>query len=170
MATQLLVIECNLLVPSLCFRRYVEANDLRTRTDILPNEGFITADHTQARDKNDVHLNGVFVAHSQHVKRLNGYDERIEAWGYDDGDMYIRLSGGEAATHADGSRWGLITRDIGSESLINHIVHPPSPPSSSPYRSLGNCVNADGIALLQQSDGPWWGAAYKLHPVVARSA
>ena len=52
--------------------RFFARNDLRTRADIEPEVGFINADHSQQRDKNDVHINGIFVATSNHVSRVNG--------------------------------------------------------------------------------------------------
>jgi len=48
-------------------------------------------DFSQVTD-NDMHLNGVFVAKKSLVLRVGGYDEKIEGYGWDDSDMYLRLS------------------------------------------------------------------------------
>lgn len=44
-----------------------------------------------ALTENDQHLNGVFLARAEDFRSVNGYDERITTYGWDDSDLYLRL-------------------------------------------------------------------------------
>lgn len=147
--TFVLKVDCDTFIS----QRFFEANDLRTHaiTRIAGDEGFLQASHWKARDENDRHINGVFVAHSMHVKSVNGYDERFETYGYDDTDLYIRLARlpdsmrlGNITLEDSGKRWGYIEREIEGESLIQHIWHPTA--SSAVYPPV--CPNRLGLMKL----------------------
>jgi len=72
-----------------------------------------------ARGENDRHLNGVFMAARSSFLDVNGYDERITLYGYDDSHLYHQMQSVPGASPLD------IARESASgESLIEHVVHP----------------------------------------------
>mmetsp|Transcript_32386 Transcript_32386/g.52386 ORF Transcript_32386/g.52386 Transcript_32386/m.52386 type:complete len:681 (+) Transcript_32386:93-2135(+) len=52
---------------------------------------FYTGNWEIARNENEIHLNGIIFAHAAHIANVSGYDERIQTYGWDDSDLYIRL-------------------------------------------------------------------------------
>lgn len=52
---------------------------------------FLAGDWRLSADENEAHLNGVFVAPASAVRAVGGYDERLDAYGWDDSDLYERL-------------------------------------------------------------------------------
>ncbi|KAK1868428.1 hypothetical protein I4F81_010916 [Pyropia yezoensis] len=46
-----------------------------------------------SRDDNELHLNGAAVVGRADFWAVGGYDERLQAYGYDDEDLYARLAG-----------------------------------------------------------------------------
>ena len=44
-----------------------------------------------ARNENEMHLNGTLFCHLSNLKKVNGYNERILSYGWDDDDLYNRL-------------------------------------------------------------------------------
>jgi hypothetical protein len=57
----------------------------------LQNGSFIAGNWRRAKDENELHLNGIFVARKSDFESVGGYDERIHHYGYDDDDLYERL-------------------------------------------------------------------------------
>ena len=52
---------------------------------------FYAGDFRKARDENEVHLNGVLFVRTQDLLAVNGYDERLQSYGYDDTNLHDRL-------------------------------------------------------------------------------
>lgn len=55
-------------------------------------EGFYSGNWNLARDENEVHLNGAMIFNRKNFLSVGGYDERIQTYGWDDEDLYNRLS------------------------------------------------------------------------------
>ncbi len=53
---------------------------------------FYAGNYRLARNTNEVHLNGAVVIRRQDFFRVGGYDERIQTYGWDDEDLYNRLT------------------------------------------------------------------------------
>jgi hypothetical protein len=53
---------------------------------------FFAGDWLRARDDNERHLSGVVYAHRRDLLAANGWNEKIVTYGYDDEDLYDRLS------------------------------------------------------------------------------
>ncbi|CDF38926.1 unnamed protein product [Chondrus crispus] len=70
-----------------------------------------------AKTENEQHLNGVFLARAEDFRRINGYDERINTYGWDDSDLYARL-GSEGA----GTDLGLRPVEI-RPGAVSHMQH-----------------------------------------------
>lgn len=54
-------------------------------------DDFYAGDWRTARTINERHLNGVLLVHLKNFQRVNGYNEYIRTYGYDDSDLYTRL-------------------------------------------------------------------------------
>lgn len=54
--------------------------------------GFYSGNWMLARDENEIHLNGAMVLKREDFWNVGGYDERIQTYGWDDEDLYTRLS------------------------------------------------------------------------------
>lgn len=52
---------------------------------------FYTGHYMNARDDNEVHLNGALLVRRDHFFGVGGYDERIQKYGFDDEDLYTRI-------------------------------------------------------------------------------
>jgi len=57
----------------------------------LNETSFFTGRWELARNKNESHLNGSIFANRKNLLEVNGYDERIIKYGWDDTDLYDRL-------------------------------------------------------------------------------
>ena len=57
----------------------------------LLERSFYAGNWKQARVENERHLNGIFFTRREDFMRVNGYDERIVSYGWDDDDLYRRL-------------------------------------------------------------------------------
>lgn len=59
----------------------------------LPHSNmYYAGDWRLAPDENSWHLNGVVLVRREHFTRVHGYDERMRGYGWDDTDLYYRLS------------------------------------------------------------------------------
>lgn len=58
----------------------------------LNNEIFYAGDWRLARDENEKHTNGIMYVKRKHFFNVFGYNEYIQTYGWDDCDMYDRLS------------------------------------------------------------------------------
>lgn len=65
----------------------------------------------QARDDNELHLNGALLMRKADFWRVGGYDERIQTYGWDDEDLFGRLEG-----------IGLERKDLDYD-MIEHVKH-----------------------------------------------
>lgn len=72
---------------------------------------FFTGYYMNARDANEMHLNGAMVVSRRVFWSVGGYDERIQSYGYDDEDLYARLS-----------KAGLTRMNVSYEDL-SHLEH-----------------------------------------------
>jgi hypothetical protein len=78
---------------------------------------------------------------------INGYDERITKYGYDDSHLYAqlqRVAGGEPRDLTRVSATG--------ESLIEHVEHPYT--VASPARARSNRENRIGVGIAESMQ-PW---------------
>ena len=57
----------------------------------LPDGAFLAGDWRHAPDENAQHLNGVVLVRRDDYFAVNGYDERLRGYGWDDTDFYARL-------------------------------------------------------------------------------
>jgi glycosyltransferase involved in cell wall biosynthesis len=73
---------------------------------------FYTGDWRAAKDSNESNLTGLLFAKKKDMVRVNGYNENIKTWGYEDEDLYNRMS----------KVWGLKRRVINMD-LAYHIPH-----------------------------------------------
>ncbi|CDF41083.1 unnamed protein product [Chondrus crispus] len=65
----------------------VKAHLLPRKQDV-----FFTGYYMNARDANEMHLNGALVISKKRFWAVGGYDERIQTYGYDDEELYKRLT------------------------------------------------------------------------------
>lgn len=84
----------------------------------LPQQGsFYRFDWRNANTLNDRHLNGIFLARTDDIRAVYGYDERITTYGWEDTDLYSRLQRG-----LDGVLPPLKPIPIDGET-VHHMVH-----------------------------------------------
>jgi len=57
----------------------------------LPEGTFYCGNYKLARDDNEKHLNGCLVVKKQDFDKVNGYNENIVTYGWEDSDIYNRL-------------------------------------------------------------------------------
>jgi hypothetical protein len=77
----------------------------------LTPEVFYCGNWRRARVDNERHLTGVLYVQKRHLLGVNGYNERIVTYGYEDDDLFERLE-----------RSGLTRRDIDLDT-VHHIPH-----------------------------------------------
>lgn len=90
----------NLAVNSTSCRHIVRTDcDYELSSDLLlahdlnrTRRAFYTGNWHMARDENEAHLNGAMVMRRDAFVGVGGYDERIQTYGWDDEDLYNRLS------------------------------------------------------------------------------
>ena len=75
---------------------------------------FYTGNWKVARNINERHLNGVLYIPTHEFRRVKGYNEFIRTYGYDDTDLYERLTNN-----------GMTQKNLSNDS-IKHIPHPNS--------------------------------------------
>jgi hypothetical protein len=69
----------------------IELNHDFIKKHKLEEGNFFRGNHLIARNKNEIHLNGQLLCYSDNFKNINGYNENITTYGYDDTDLYERL-------------------------------------------------------------------------------
>lgn len=126
---------------------FLERNELEPLT-------FRYADWRHAKDKNERHLNGVFLAHTSHLRAVAGMDERFSRYGWDDSDLYerlerylLRMRGRRArsCTACDFKR----TRTHSQTALISHIPHIRQASRIDEQRAI--CFNRSALKFVP----PW---------------
>ena len=95
-----------------------------------------------AKDENEKHLNGVFVCPFDAFRKIGGFDERIQSYGWDDSDLYARLE-----------NLGLERRDFLHQKLY-HLQHPVSEEINS-SGSYGRNVEITINRMLTLNSIPW---------------
>ena len=58
----------------------------------LTPDRYYAGDWRLARNENEMHLNGVLFLHTDAFVAVNGYDERLQSYGYDDTNLHERLN------------------------------------------------------------------------------
>ena len=58
----------------------------------MTEDVYYAGDWRVARSENELHLNGVLFIHTQTFLAVNGYDERLQSYGYDDSNLHERLA------------------------------------------------------------------------------
>lgn len=107
---------------NLAIRMCSHANILKLDSDVKLMDDFIsthdlkqgiffTGNWEKARDDNEKHLNGVLYIKKEDFLSINGYNEFIKTYGWDDSDLYNRLM-----TH------GIEKHDINNDTVY-HIPH-----------------------------------------------
>lgn len=69
----------------------VDPHFFRMNMDIDFDSKFYAGNWKMASNENELHLNGLFVMKKSMFTSVGGYDERIQGYGWDDSDLYIRL-------------------------------------------------------------------------------
>ena len=87
----------------------VELNKNFLKKHIVSDSCFYSGNWENAKCKNEIHLNGQLLCPTKKFLQINGYNERINTYGYDDTDLYNRLV-----------NLGLIKYDLDYE-YMNHI-------------------------------------------------
>ncbi|KAA8492196.1 hypothetical protein FVE85_3634 [Porphyridium purpureum] len=102
---------------------------------------FYSGNWRNAKNENEVHLNGMVIAPKAAVWKVMGYDERIQTYGWDDEDFYSRLE--EA---------GYARQDIKYGSL-HHVEHGDKARSQSGVRFVE--VEVDYNRLMLEGLDKW---------------
>ena len=110
----------------------------------LPRGYYYSGNFNLARNENEVHLNGAVFIRRADFWAVGGYDERLQAYGYDDEDLYARLS-----------RDAGLTRLNVSYALIHHVRHDNAARSARPFPR----ARIDYHALLLEGLPAWGGNA-----------
>jgi len=97
----------------------VELNKNFFKKHIVSDSCFYSGNWENAKCKNEIHLNGQLLCPTKKFLQINGYNERINTYGYDDTDLYDRLVNS-----------GLIKYDLDYE-YMNHIETPDEKRSES---------------------------------------
>ena len=58
---------------------------------LCENNKFYRGNHETARTKNEIHFNGQLLCYTSDFQTINGYNERLISYGFDDTDLYYRL-------------------------------------------------------------------------------
>jgi glycosyltransferase involved in cell wall biosynthesis len=95
-------------------------------------------------DENSMHLNGVFVAPTEAIKGIGGFDERFVGYGWDDSNLYMRLNIWRGCSDCNVPTIR-IKDDIG-EPLIYHIPH--GRHASAVNERFGTCFNREVSLML----------------------
>lgn len=88
---------------------------------------FLAGNWKLASNENEVHLNGLFLIKKSLLSSVGGYDERIQGYGWDDSDLYVRLQ-----------NQGYSQAPLNSKSL-KHLPHGPG----SRCTLFGHCNASD---------------------------
>ena len=103
---------------------------------------FYTGYYINARDANEMHLNGALLVSQRNFWNVGGYDERIRTYGYDDEDLYRRL----VST-------GLKRRNF-SYDHVSHIGHEDACRKQEGVKFPRAQIDLNSLVLEQLND-PW---------------
>lgn len=103
---------------------------------------FFTGYYMNARDANEMHLNGALVVSQRRFWAVGGYDERVQSYGYDDEDLYKRL------LHAGMKRLNV------SYDQVRHIEHADKSRAQEGVKFPRVQIDMNSL-LLEKIDRPW---------------
>jgi hypothetical protein len=91
------------------------------------------------RDENETHLNGQVYLYRNDFLMVNGYNEFLKSYGYDDSDLYIRLES-----------VGKYKRNFNNDTLC-HIEHENRTPKhkGSSYFGMINDIERSSLSILR---------------------
>jgi hypothetical protein len=104
---------------------------------------FFAGDWLRARNDNERHLSGVVYARRRDLLAVNGWNERITTYGYDDSDLYERLS-----------KAGLKRKNLNNDTLY-HIPHSDTIRLQSQPRRVSLCWQETGFNRQMSVSKPW---------------
>jgi hypothetical protein len=96
---------CKLDCDDIIDKLYIEKHKLKSNT-------FYTGNWKHARNYNSLQINGKIIVYRHDLFKINGYNENITVYGWDDSDLYLRLQ----------SILNLTKLDICNDT-ISHIEH-----------------------------------------------
>lgn len=102
---------------------------------------YYAGNYNLARNENEIHLNGAVFIRRKDFLDIGGYDERIQTYGWDDEDLYNRLSDA-----------GLQKMNI-SYDHVSHVQHDNTGRAQSGVKFVA--VEIDLNALLLEKLEPW---------------
>jgi hypothetical protein len=113
----------------------------------LPQGTYYAGDWENARDENEMHLNGIFYIRVEDYNAVGGFDERIQTYGWDDSDLMARLEASGLAYKAfDMNR-------------IHHLFHADSDRTANvPHLSESPHFETSLTRLLHSTLQPWTAA------------
>lgn len=137
---------------------------------------FFTGDWQKARNRNELHLNGVLLTPRHSFLAIGGYNEFIQSYGWDDSDLYLRL---ETSLHMrrvaiDNNTISHIEHDDVARSTKNtfrdiHFNRFLSQKLSWDLSRMGCRYSITDVSEDQGNDVQWWFQKARLvsHPVIS---
>jgi len=127
---------------------------LKCDTDILFENNFLNkislrenlfyaGDWRKAKNKNQMHLNGVVYANTTDIFKINGFDERINTYGWEDDDLYQRLISSK------------VKRKILDMKLLYHLPHSNSLRSTNIEQGLSPEASTERNRRETSKKNPW---------------
>ena len=104
---------------------------------------FYAGNHQAAKDMNEAHLSGAVYAVLKDLTGINGYNERLTTYGYDDDDLYERLM-------LDG-----VTRLNINHGMLHHIPHEDNVRLQSQPKRILNVYDEAMFNRSLAHDNPW---------------
>lgn len=102
-----------------------------------------SGDYQLARNENEMHLNGVLYARLSHFLAVNGYDERIQTYGWDDDNLYQRLN-----------QRGHVHLPIDTDELF-HMAHSNFRRTAAQAIEHGEAVEIQINRMISEQVEPW---------------
>mmetsp|Transcript_22835 Transcript_22835/g.91409 ORF Transcript_22835/g.91409 Transcript_22835/m.91409 type:complete len:888 (-) Transcript_22835:46-2709(-) len=124
------------------------------------SNSFFRVNWSTTKDMNEQHLSGVFLMRKLHFDEVRGYDERIQSYGWDDSDLYMRIE-----------RLGVSAQDIDTK-FLEHIHHEDVVRASDPEDLESPTFHIQLNSLLVQHVPPWseaWPTGHAQYRCVLRT-
>lgn len=118
----------------------------------LPPHGsntFYRFNWRDAKTPNDRHLNGIFLARTNDIRAIHGYDERITTYGWEDTDLYTRLEKGQ-----EGVLSPLKPVSIKGET-VHHMVHDDALRGADQHLDMGPLLQTQVNSQAAEAITPW---------------
>ena len=139
--------------------------------NLLSELGFRYGDYRNALpDRNDNHLNGVFLAFTADLRAVHGFDERMSLYGWDDSDLYVRLESHIRNTRsisASSHVYADFVRTRGRYRLIEHLPHERG--DNTAFEIVGICFNREAVKYTEDWMKTSEGYLYKCENTVGIS-